>query len=109
VVALSTWAVGAVLYLALFLVLLLRLMIAPVLPAELTAPYYWIVMGASDHRAGREFGALTGLDLRLLAARIGFWAAIIAWGRRSPAWSAGSPVRSHSAGPRDAAPAHLAG
>jgi tellurite resistance protein TehA-like permease len=44
--AVATWAIGVVLYLSLLTLLLLRLLVAPVAPAKLTAPY-WIIMGAT--------------------------------------------------------------
>jgi tellurite resistance protein TehA-like permease len=46
VTAVTTWAVGVVLYLALLTLLLLRLLVAPVAPRQMTTPY-WIVMGAT--------------------------------------------------------------
>jgi tellurite resistance protein TehA-like permease len=46
VTAVLTWAVGVVLYLALLTLLLLRLLVAPVAPRQMTTPY-WIVMGAT--------------------------------------------------------------
>jgi tellurite resistance protein TehA-like permease len=44
--AVTTWAVGVVLYLALLTLLLLRLLVAPVAPHQMTPPY-WIIMGAT--------------------------------------------------------------
>jgi tellurite resistance protein TehA-like permease len=46
VTAVATWAVGVVLYLVLLTVLLLRLLVVPVRPRQMTTPY-WIVMGAT--------------------------------------------------------------
>ena len=46
VTAVTTWAVGVVLYLSLLTLLLLRLLVAPVSPHQMTPPY-WIVMGAT--------------------------------------------------------------
>jgi tellurite resistance protein TehA-like permease len=44
--AVTTWAVGVVLYLTLVTLLLLRLLVAPVAPHQMTPPY-WIMMGAT--------------------------------------------------------------
>jgi tellurite resistance protein TehA-like permease len=44
--AVTTWAVGVVLYAVLLTLLLVRLLTAPVRPHELTTPY-WIIMGAT--------------------------------------------------------------
>jgi tellurite resistance protein TehA-like permease len=46
VTAVTTWAVGVVLYLVLLTVLLLRLLVVPVPVRQMTTPY-WIVMGAT--------------------------------------------------------------
>ena len=46
VTAVTTWAVGVVLYVSLLTLLLLRLLVVPVSPHQMTPPY-WIVMGAT--------------------------------------------------------------
>jgi tellurite resistance protein TehA-like permease len=46
VIAVTTWAVGVVLYVVLLTLLLVRLLIAPVRPQQMTTPY-WIIMGAA--------------------------------------------------------------
>lgn len=46
VTAVTAWAVGVVLYVSLLTLLLLRLLVVPVSPQEMTPPY-WIVMGAT--------------------------------------------------------------
>jgi tellurite resistance protein TehA-like permease len=46
VTAVTTWAVGVVLYLSLVTLLLLRLLVVPVAPHQVTPPY-WIMMGAT--------------------------------------------------------------
>ena len=46
VTAVTAWAVGVVLYVSLLTLLLLRLLVVPVSPQQMTPPY-WIVMGAT--------------------------------------------------------------
>jgi tellurite resistance protein TehA-like permease len=45
-VAVTTWAVGVVLYVVLLTLLLVRLLTVPVRPRQMTTPY-WIIMGAT--------------------------------------------------------------
>lgn len=45
-VAVTTWAVGVVLYVVLLTLLLVRLLTVPVRPQQMTTPY-WIIMGAT--------------------------------------------------------------
>lgn len=80
-VAVTTWAVGVVLYVVLLTLLLVRLLTAPVRPHQMTAPY-WIIMGATaiSVLAGSRILELDrGLPVVRLAAPVVEGTSLLLW------------------------------